>query len=255
MPRPRYELHDAIENRHWWFLARRRIIMDVLSRHLPAGSGKTVVEVGCGTGGNLIELSRHYTAIGTEISPDAAAIARQKTGCAVFLGDSLSCLGERKGEIDAVLLLDLLEHLHDPVAFLRSIHGSIHAGTYLFVTVPAGQWFFSEHDLAFGHLRRYSRRGLLRMIAGSGFRVEFASHFNTVLFLPAVGIRLVRKAVLPLRCSKPYKTDFWVPPPPLNVVLTAMMSMEARVMRMCPLPFGLSLIAVARKRGGGRPPP
>jgi len=247
MPALRYDLHRDIEDTHWWFLARRMIIMDILSLYLPPDKGHTVVEVGCGTGGNLSRLKEHYRAIGTEVSARAADLARAHTGCPVFLGDGLDGLKEMTEEIDGVLLLDLLEHLHNPLAFLKKIHGSLPQEAILIVTVPAGQWSFSEHDLAFGHLRRYSQDLLQRELQQAGFAVDYLSHFNTVLYPPAMLIRLIRKIFLPLRKGTQYKTDFWIPPPPFNKVFTSIMASERFLMRKCSLPWGMSLIAVVRK--------
>lgn len=248
MPEFRYDLHREIEDRHWWFLARRKIILDVLSRYLPPDQGLTVVEVGCGTGGNLVQLKRHYRAIGTEISTYAAETARKKTGCPVYLGSSPGVLGDMLRGVDGMLLLDLLEHLPDPVELLKDINRSTAGGTILFVTVPAGQWFFSEHDVAFGHLRRYSRGLLQRQLEEAGFTTMYASHFNTLLYGPSVIIRLVRKLILPIRRGKRYKTDFWIPPQPFNGALAALMGLERFFLGRASLPFGLSLIAVAGKK-------
>ncbi len=254
MPALRYDLHRDIEDTHWWFLARRAIIMDVLSLYLPPDKGRIVVEVGCGTGGNLSRLKEHYRAIGTEISARAADLARARTGCPVFLGDGLDGLKGMAGGIDGVLLLDLLEHLHDPPAFLKKIHGSLPDDAILIVTVPAGQWSFSEHDLAFGHLRRYSGNLLRRELQQAGFAVVYLSHFNTLLYPPAMLIRLIRKLLLPLRKGSQYKTDFWTPPPPFNKLFAAIMGAERFLMRKWPLPWGMSLIAVVRKERRGDTP-
>lgn len=247
MPELRYELHREIEDRHWWFLARRKIILDRLSFYLPRNRGLTVVEVGCGTGGNLAQLRKYYRAIGTEISPRAANIARRKTGCPVFLGDRLDVMGNMTQEVDGILLLDLLEHLQDPVRFLKQINRSLTDRVTLLVTVPAGQWFFSEHDLAFGHIKRYDRHLLEQELRKAGFKIIYISPFNTILYLPALIVRLTRKAIMPFRRGKQYKTDFWIPPQILNNALAAAMGLERFLLRKISLPFGLSIVAIAKK--------
>jgi len=247
MPSLRYTLHDAIEDRHWWFTARRALIIDVVRRHLPPGTGLTLVEVGCGTGGNLSRFKAAYRAVGVELSAPAAEIARRKTGCAVFVGNGLGALGDMVREIDGVLLLDLLEHLSDPVAFLREVRRLMPDRARLVITVPAGQWLFSEHDLAFGHLRRYSAAGLARDLRAAGFAPLLISHFNTLLSIPAIGTRLVRKLILPLRRGAQYTTDFWMPPRPVNAVLERIMAAERFIMRRRSIPFGLSIISIAGK--------
>ncbi|MCX6340027.1 MAG: class I SAM-dependent methyltransferase [Candidatus Aureabacteria bacterium] len=249
MPLPRYELHREIEDTHWWFLARRRIIIDLLTRYIPPQKGFTVVEVGCGTGGNLVQLNKYYRAVGTEISEFAADVARKRTGCPVFLGDGLDGLIGMEGDIKGVLLLDLLEHLKDTVGFLATLSSSVAAGTLLLVTVPAGQCIFSEHDLAFGHLRRYNRSRLQKELAQSGFEISYISYYNSLLCLPAIIIRLLRKLILPLRKGARYRTDFWFPPPPFNRMFEGIMGAERFLLRRCTLPFGLSLIALAEKKG------
>jgi SAM-dependent methyltransferase len=249
MPPPRYELHREIEDTHWWFLARRRIIIDLLTRFLPPNKGLTVAEVGCGTGGNLVQLDKYYRAIGTEISAFAANVARERAGCPVFLGDGLDGLAGMAGEVKGVLLLDLLEHMGNPVGFLSRMHSSMPSDALLLVTVPAGQFLFSEHDLAFGHLKRYNRRDLRDELSQCGFSVIYISYFNSLLYLPAILIRLLRKLILPFRKGARYKTDFWFPPPPFNRILDEIMAAERFLLRRFALPFGLSLIALAQKNG------
>jgi len=249
MPPPRYELHREIEDTHWWFLARRRIIIDLLKRFLPPHEGLTIVEVGCGTGGNLVQLNKYYRAIGTEISAFAADVARERTGCPVFLGDGLDGLVGMPREIKGVLLLDLLEHMGNPVGFLSRMHSSMPSDALLLITVPAGRFLFSEHDLAFGHLKRYNRRHLQDELSQCGFDIIYISYFNSLLYLPAIFIRLLRKLILPLRKGARYRTDFWFPPPPFNRILEEIMGAERFLLRRCVLPFGLSLIALAEKKG------
>lgn len=92
-----------------------------------------------------------------------------------------------------------------------------------------------------------ARHGLAREIHGDGFELRYLSHYNTILYLPAVLVRLLRKLLTPLRRESQYKTDFWIPPPLFNSLFAAVMASERFLIKKYSLPFGLSLIAATKK--------
>lgn len=238
-----FDLHARMEDVHWWFRARREIVFDQLSRHVPPGEGQTIAEIGCGTGGNLKFLQEHFRVVGTDISPEAVAYASDRVGCRVLLGDFREQLAGRWGELDGVLLLDVLEHIEDDHQFLADLAASMRPGAVLLLTVPAHGLLWSHHDVVLGHKRRYSARAFHKLWERLPVEELFFSPFNCLLFPLIALARLLRPGK-----GAPGKSDLALPAPWLNALLYRIFSAERRLLRALPLPFGVSYLAILRKR-------
>lgn len=245
------ELHDALEERHWWFVARRRIVLDVLRRQLgPQQRPLRCLDIGCGAGGMLAELTKLGEAVGVDPTPFMVERAAARTGMRVLHGWLPDHVPVERGAWDVVTLLDVLEHIDDDAASLRTIAEILRPGGVCVITVPALMLLWSRHDEANGHRRRYHRRELLGRLTAAGFEVQRISYFNTLLFPPIAAVRLLGR----LR-SRGSAIDLKPHVGPFNGMLTAIFAAERHVLRTGSFPFGVSLIAVvrtpARDHGGG----
>jgi SAM-dependent methyltransferase len=115
-------------------------------------------------------------------------------GCAphFVLGDGAR-LPLGGGRFDLGLALDVLEHVEDDAGALAEARRVLRPGGRLVVTAPACPWLWSEHDVALGHRRRYRHRDLLAKIEAAGFDVERETYFNALLFPLAATYRLMRR--------------------------------------------------------------
>ncbi len=238
-----FELHARVEDNHWWFKARRDILLDQLIKYVPAHRGRSVAEIGCGTGGNLKFLSGHYRVLGVDTSAEAIGHARRRTGCELFQGDFRDALAGKWNDIDAVILADVLEHVDDDTVFVEELVTCLKRDAYLLVTVPAHRFLWSEHDVILGHKRRYSAKELRALWSGLDVNERFFSAFNSALF-PLIAIY----RVLLRRHSASGKSDLRLPAPWINGLLYRIFLLERSAMRVAPLPFGASYLAVVRKR-------
>lgn len=239
-----YEEHADLERDHWWFVARRAIIESVLNRHLPPAAERRVLDVGCGTGGMLPMLARFGTVAGLEGEPLAVAHCQEAFSAFEVRQGEIPGDVPTDGSFDLVTSFDVIEHIPDDVAALQSLCAAVRPGGTVALTVPALAWLWSDHDVVNGHQRRYTRRSLVALVDRVGLDLVHVSYFNTVL-LPTVAVarlaqRLRRRAVEP-------HSDFTMPSPLLNRVLTAAMRSERRVVARPGLPIGVSLVAVARR--------
>jgi SAM-dependent methyltransferase len=240
-----YEAHDRLEDRHWWFEGRRRVIREVLQRHLLPRARRTLLDVRCGTGGMFPLLSEFGDVDGAEASPDALERARRKfplrriEPCA--LPDTLPA-----GTWDVVTAFDVIEHLDEPIAALRAMRARLPWDGQVVVTVPAFQFLWSHHDEANQHRRRYSRLQLVSELSSAGLKVTFVSYFNTLLFPAVAGVRLLER-LLSARAPKAGQTDLEETREPVNRLLTTLFGAERFAVGRAQLPFGVSLIAVAQK--------
>lgn len=232
-------VHAEQDRGHWWFIGRRAILLAEMARWLPRRRCR-VAELGCGSGGLLEALGRFGSAVGVEADPALLETARQR-GLDCRPGSLPSDVPLPSGEWDAVCLFDVLEHLDDESAALGACRRLLAAGGLLFVTVPAYSWLWSRHDELLGHRRRYTAPRLRRVVEAAGLLVERVSYFNALLAAPIIAVRLLRRAL------RRDGHDLSRPPAPLNRLLAAVFSAEARLLRRRSLPFGVSLLLVARR--------
>lgn len=238
--------HDELEDTHWWFIGRRAVVESTLRDFLVgASSERAILDVGCGTGGMLNLLKEFGEPVGLDSSNQAAERAHQKTGCRVIWGALPSPVSFEPASFDIITSFDCLEHIDDDAAALTAIRGLLRAGGLFLCTVPAFQFLWSVHDDLNGHKRRYTRAGLRRKLEATGLIILKISYFNSILFPVVWAIRLLGK---PLRRKT---SDFSVPTFGLNRTLAAVFSAERFLLSSISLPFGVSLLAVARKPDQG----
>ncbi len=176
-----YEKMSSVEDTHWWFSARRNIISAVLER-LRLPNNTDILEVGCGSGGNLEMFSRFGNVYGVEYDSYALEKARDRGIGDIEQGALPYNLPFEDSSFDLVALLDVLEHIDDDAASLSTLYDRVKSGGVLLLTVPAYQWLWSSHDEIHGHKRRYTRKVLRTLVESSGFTVDRDSHFNSFLF-------------------------------------------------------------------------
>lgn len=228
----------AVEQRHWWFSARR-IILDKLISSLPLPEYAQILEAGCGTGGNLAMLARHGQVYGMETNEQALDLAAAKGSGRIAAGRLPEPIPFADQKFDLITLLDVLEHLDEDVAALSALRARLKPGGWLLITVPAYPFLWSLHDELHHHKRRYVARGLRTVIQDSGLRVQYLSYFNTWLFPLVATARLCgtgsrRSGVL----SMPNKF--------INSLLTRIFASERWLLGRIALPAGVSLLALAR---------
>ncbi len=238
-----YELqtHRA-EDRHWWYRGRRQVLERVIAG-LQLPSQARILDAGCGSGRNMVELARRGSVSGVELSDTSAGLARARGAGEVISGSVLQ-MPFASASFDLAVCLDVLEHLEDDLAALRELRRVVAPGGSLLVTVPAYQWLWSGHDEVNHHHRRYTRRSLQRVAERAGWQQVRSTHFNSLLLPVAMLLRILDRFS---RKTTESSLDLWVPPQPLNWLLERPLSLEASLIgRGGRIPAGLSLLAVFR---------
>lgn len=186
------EAMRASEASHWWFRARRRILLSILNDELPEGA--RLLDVGCGTGYFLEAAQEYWDVHGLDFAEEAVAFCRSR-GLTNVRQASVQALADLEGRsFDCVSFCDVIEHLDDDVGALRAAESLLHPAGVVLVTVPAYQWLWSPRDDLHHHRRRYTKASLTSTIVEAGLQPEFVTYFNSHLFLLAAISRLVDRA-------------------------------------------------------------
>jgi SAM-dependent methyltransferase len=230
MERSQFELHALIEDDHWWFVARRRIVTRLLADAVPPSPNRTVLEIGLGAGGNLRALAANYRCVGYDLSEDAVRIARERLpGVPVHHGDVLTDGAACIREADAILLLDVIEHIEHDRDFLRRTIELAKPGAWVLITVPADPMLWSPHDANLGHYRRYVPSTLASLWRDAPVEQRLLATMNRRLYLP---IRWARQwASLRGHTVGEAGTDLHLPPKPINAMLERLFAGEADYLR------------------------
>jgi SAM-dependent methyltransferase len=246
-----YQAMYDLENSYWWFVARRSLAEELVTKQVNGAQGEVqILDVGCGTGANMNTFSRHGKTIGVDASIDALDFCRTRGigTVALSVADKLPFADQT---FDVITAMDMLEHTDDDLETLRELQRVCRETGLLLVTVPAYGFLWSEHDEALKHRRRYAAHELRNKLTITGFDVLRTSYFITTLFFPVLFLRIWQG--LFKRSTYP-KTSLVIPPAWINRFLIGLLDVERMVFRKMNLPFGVSIVALAKPRAQKQAP-
>jgi 2-polyprenyl-3-methyl-5-hydroxy-6-metoxy-1,4-benzoquinol methylase len=235
-----YQQFYDIEDKHWWFKARRAILMAYLAQRVNITGGLRLLDVGCGTGAFLADASRYFDVYGTDNAPEAIRLCKERGLTNLYVG-TLDVYSAPK-PFDVITLLDVIEHTDDDLDILRRARSLLKDGGHVLITVPAYQWLWSVHDEVNHHRRRYTRTRLEDVVTKAGFAIEHMSYFNAILF-PIAAVRRVIARALHTREAG----DFEIPGTITNTILRRVFGLERHLLPRMSFPFGLSVLCWATK--------
>ncbi len=238
-----YELqtHRA-EDRHWWYRGRRTVLSRAIA-DLGLPRPARILDAGCGSGRNMVELARLGPVTGVELSKTSVLLARAREAGDVIEGSVLAMPFD-SDSFDLAVSLDVIEHLEEDLDALRELRRVVAPGGSLLVTVPAYGWLWSGHDEINHHHRRYTRRSLQNVAEQAGWKQTRTTYFNSLLLPVAILLRALDRLSTKTTESS---LDLWVPPEPLNWLLQRPLALEAALIgRGGRIPAGLSLLSVFR---------
>ena len=248
-----FDVHEALEDKHWWFVARRRILFSIIEKIMIDTPRKLLVDVGCGTGGTLLGLEQKYGYLGIDVSERAIATAKLKRPDGKFrCGRMPEDLQDISSKAGLFMLMDVLEHVKDDFKFLSDVVSLAKTGTNILITVPANKVLWSNHDETAGHVRRYEQEQLTALWKDLPVHVRLVSFYNSHLYPLIWSVRqLTRHMSLTFGQGK---SDFSLPPAWINKLLIEIFASERRRIEFGldnnsakAYQHGVSLLAVLRR--------
>src|SRR5437868_13861389 len=241
MRRVEYGTMFRVEETHWWYKALHRLIFQTLEAELPDWREKEILDVGCGTGAILKQLGNPGKNVGIDLAPEAISFCRQRGLNNVRQGD-IHALPFPDASFEAVICSSVLYHqwVSDVEGAVREMDRILRPGGTLLINVPAFPFLHSAHDEAVMTARRFRKREIRQLLQKQSFKIRRLTYWTTFLFPLAVAARTLGGSKL----GRDFETDkvsF------TQRIFTRVMTLELHLLRKTSLPFGVALLAVARK--------
>lgn len=241
----KYHEMENLEKFHWWFIYRQNVLKFILKKYFSnLDKNAKILDIGCGTGGNIQLLKENYeNIIGIDNNDFALQYCKEKGLDNVIKGNLPDSIDVEDNSIDLILLFDVLEHIEEDEKSLSVLKNKLKNGGHILLTVPAFPFLWSKHDEGFHHKRRYKLKQLKKMFESLDFKIIKASYLYFLLF-PVVLIMRILKQIFK-RYSK--MDDFKLNNMFLNNFIVKFLFIEEFLLKYLDYPFGSSILVLARK--------
>jgi len=237
-----YDELYLLEEKHWWHLAKRDIGLRLLKKYL-SKKNPQILDIGCGTGKNVEALGKLGETWGIDVSENAILYCKKRGLKKVKLAKA-EATRFKNNSFDVIVLFDVLEHVDD-VKTIKEIFRILKPNGLVLITVPAYPRLWSKWDEILHHKRRYTKKSLTELFNAKEFKKVHFSYAFSYLLIPAYVIRKIKSIFL----KKDYPSDFKLSYAGINSVMVFIAKLEYFFIERGLVPFGTSIIYLARKRG------
>ena len=237
-----YRIFFEIQKKHWWFVTKKNIVLDVIDRHINKSADTKVLDIGCGSGLMLNALEDVGQTFGMDMSDEAISFSKEIFNGDVGKGFLPDHIPYEENFFNLIIALDVIEHVDRDIDSLRAMRSRLVSGGKAVITVPAYMFLWSKFDELNEHKRRYTLTELNTKLVQAGFTVEKISYFNTLLFPIVFAVRMLNNVL-----QRDGASDVEMPNWPLNFALEKIFGLEKYLLKFVNLPFGVSILAVVRK--------
>lgn len=253
MDKDYYKQYYHLERKHWWFRARLELLENLLQRdilpHLHDNHKTAILNAGVATGATTTMLEQHGQVTSLEYDEDCCRFLRESLAMEVT-NASLTALPFEDNSFDLVCAFDVIEHIKDHELAMQEIARVLRPNGRVFLTVPAFNFLWGEHDEINHHERRYTQKMLVEVIQQSGIKVERKSYFNFFLFFPIFVVRMLLK-LRPKKKAGEHKSDFetFKAGGIINKILYKLFKFEDVFLKIkLNFPVGVSVFAIGHKQ-------
>jgi ubiquinone/menaquinone biosynthesis C-methylase UbiE len=237
-----YKVHYTLENKNWWFVAKRNQLKKIFSKLTRQSK---VLDIGCGTGAIMEQMRKQagkHNVHGLDYEQSALDFCKKRGLHNLKQGDAHK-LPYQENSFDMITMFDVLEHLQDDKKVVQQLRKVLKKEGKLVLTVPAFQFLWTDHDISLHHYRRYTKEHLKRVLEEQGFKVEKMQYLYNSMFFVVGGIKLMN-AFLPIHYT--LSTSSLETNKILNALLLAWCNLEQCIARVIKFPFGTSVYCVAK---------
>jgi len=242
MDKALYRKFFEVQKKHWWFVSKKKIVLDFIDRYLSSNDNHKILDIGCGSGLMLNALEQIGDTYGMDMSDDAINFSKEIFSGTVKKGMLPDNIPYDEEYFSLVVALDVIEHVNDDRASLNAIRSHIAEGGQAVISVPACMFLWSEHDVLNEHKRRYTLEELKGKLIDAGFTIEKISYFNTFLFPLISLVRMINNLL-----KRKGSSEIDLPHPFINFIVEKIFSLEKYFLRIMNFPIGVSVLAVVRK--------
>jgi SAM-dependent methyltransferase len=239
-----YEVMYQVEDHHWWYLGMEHITCRMLERYLPRDRASLkILDAGCGTGAVMKYLYPYGTVTGFDFSAEALRFSQKRAHMRLARASVLE-IPFVSNHFDLIVSFDVIceTGVNDEQALLE-FRRILKPGGLAMLRLPAYDWLRGKHDVATHISHRYTRGEIKAKLNRSGLTPVRLSYANMLLFPVAVAKRLSERLLSPGQTG----SDLTLDPGPLNGTLRSILSAEAPLVNAVGLPFGLTVVALARR--------
>lgn len=236
------ELYE-LEEKHWWFIGKKQIVLSMLKKYMENNEENRILDAGCGSGLMLNAMKRFGIPYGMDYSEEAIKYCKLLFHGDVRQGWLPNNVPYPKNYFNAILALDVLEHIEDDLESIIAIRDSLSDNGICVITVPAFMFLWSNHDRVHQHKRRYVLKELKQKLLDAGFKIEKISYYNTLLFLPIFTVRMINKFLM----KGERGSDAYMQNRVLNYILKIIFTLEKYILKHINMRFGVSIMTVVRK--------
>jgi len=238
------KIHEMSEKEeaYWWFAARKQMILSLFEKY--ARPGDELLDAGCGAGLLTYEAGKKYMVTSVDVDSVSIELCKKRKPHAKVIQKNIEQTLPWKNTFKLVCLTDVLEHVDDEKV-MKNIHKVLKNNGVVIATVPAYPWLFSYWDVIHQHKRRYTAKSIQELFESSGFVIHHFSYFNSIFFPIILGIRMIKSLISQ---RKVVSTDCFDLPRSTNNLLFNIFRMETQFAVSHTIPFGLSILVVAKKK-------
>lgn len=232
-----YQRYIKNASDHWWWSARIEIFSKIIEVYFKYNRNLNILDYGAGSGVNINFLNKFGKV--TIYEPHQPTLKYLKENFT-----NIKLLGNKNVKFDIILLADVLEHIEYTDKILDQLYKYMHSQSIILITVPAHQYLYNKKDLILKHYRRYSKKLLYGDLKKSGFNIDYLSYYNFFLAPIILPITLVSKILKLNYIEQVEKKPLFI----LNKIFFNLFRLEKfLISKKIKLPYGISLIAVAKK--------
>ncbi|MFA6001958.1 MAG: class I SAM-dependent methyltransferase [Thermoleophilia bacterium] len=241
-----YDIMYGLETTYWWHTGMMAIMEQLLAPTFNENS--KLLDIGCGTGAKMRQLAEYCEVWGIDMHPRAIELCKERGLANVQTGDATALPFENETFTHAICC-EVLQNLENDTAGVSDAYRVLKPGGFFYVSEQAYPLLRGQHDISQGAVRRYTRKRLRKMMGGAGFEIVRMTSANTVLFPMLAAVRLTSKVLHPPSRIKPEEShsDLKPLPGPANYLLRSILETERAMIKKTNLPYGLTIIALAKK--------